>query len=124
MYRRGVWQISVEQPTPDNVTPTQATTFASKGQDVTPYFTLPDGISQIAMQAPRDSSLIGYMYHLDDLGGEAVQAGRDGSDGQIFNFGSADNQTAYPISLPDDGPYVFYVTNDVKDTTPWTVSFS
>ncbi len=118
------WQIAVEQPLPENVSPVQQTSFSSKGQDSTPYFTLPDGISQISLQAPPNSSLVGYLYHLDDLGGEAVQAGYMGSQESIFDFTLPDNPNSYPISLPDSGPYLFYVTNDINDTTPWTVSFS
>ncbi|HZQ35495.1 MAG TPA: hypothetical protein VFD32_06150, partial [Dehalococcoidia bacterium] len=37
----GAWQISVEQPLPENVSAVQQTSFSGKGQDVSPYFTLP-----------------------------------------------------------------------------------
>ena len=120
----GAWQISIEQPLPENVSPTQGTSFSGKGQDITPYFMLPDGISQISLQAPAGSALHGYLYHIDDLGGEAIQAGVMGYDSTIFDFTRLDNQPTTAISLPDDGPYVFFVTNDVNDTTPWTVSFA
>jgi len=119
----GAWQIDVEQPVPENVSPVQQTSFSSKGQDVTPYFTLPDGIQQISLQAPASSALLGYLYHLDDLGGSPVVAGQMGYDGRIFDFTNPANPATYPLTLADDGPYVFYVTNDIRDTTPWTVSF-
>ncbi|HEY7294319.1 MAG TPA: hypothetical protein VH916_04715 [Dehalococcoidia bacterium] len=120
----GAWQVSVEQPLSETVNPVQQTSFSSKGEDVTPYFTLPDGISQITLQAPPNASLVGYLYHLDDLGGAPVQAGYMGYGGRIFDFTLPDNPNSYPITLPDAGPYIFYVANDINDTTPWTVSFS
>jgi hypothetical protein len=120
----GAWQISIEQPLPENVVPTQATSFRSKGQDITPYFLLPDGITQISLQAPANSALHGYLYHIDDLGGEAVQGGDNGYQSRFFDFTNPTESGSYPISLPDDGPYIFFVTNDVTDTTPWTVSFA
>ena len=118
------WQVSVEQPLPETVAATQGTSFSSKGQDITPYFTLPDGIAQIALQADKSSAITGFLYHLDDLGGEAIQAGEMGHTGAIFFFNDPANQVSYPINLPDDGPYVFFVTNDLHDTTAWTVSFA
>ncbi len=120
----GAWQVSVEQPLPETVSPVQQTTFAGTGQDVTPYFVLPDGISQIAFQAPAGSGLAAYLYHLDDLGGAAIVAGQMGYQGRIFDLNDPNNAPSYPISLPDNGPYVFFVTNDIYDTTRWTVSFS
>ncbi len=120
----GAWQIAVEQPLPENVSPVQQTSFSLKGQDVTPYFTLPDGISQITLDAPQGAPLRGYLYHLDDLGGSAVQAGYMSYDNRIFDFSLPDNPNSYPISLPDAGPYVFYVTNDIENAAAWTVSFA
>ena len=120
----GAWQIAVEQPLPENVTPAQQTSYSLKGQDVTPYFTLPDGIAQITLDAPQGAPLQGYLYHLDDLGGSAVQAGYGSYDGRIFDFSLPDNPNSYPISLPDAGPYVFYVTNDIENKSAWTVSFA
>lgn len=119
----GAWQLSVEQPLPETVSPVQQTSFSSTGQDVTPSFLLPDGIQQISLQAPASSPLLAYLYHLDDLGGGAVAAGVMGYDGRVFDFTNPANPASYPISLPDAGPYIFYVTNDIYDTTPWTVSF-
>jgi hypothetical protein len=120
----GAWQVDVEQPLPETVSPVQQTSFTSKGQDVTPYFLLPDGIQQISLQAPTTSTLLGYLYHIDDLGGAAVQAGLNGYDGRAFDFTNPANQVSYPLSPADAGPYVFYVTNDIRDDTPWTVSFA
>lgn len=120
----GAWQIAVEQPLPENVTPVQQTSFSLKGQDVTPYFALPGGITQITLDAPQGATLQGYLYHIDDLGGSAVQAGYGGYDGRIFDFTLPDNPNNYPVSLPDAGPYLFYVTNDIENSTPWTVSFA
>jgi hypothetical protein len=57
----GAWQIDVEQPIPETVSPVQQTSFSSKGQDVTPYFMLPDGIQQIRLQAPAGSALQAYL---------------------------------------------------------------
>jgi hypothetical protein len=120
----GAWQISVEQPIPENIAPQQATTFSSKGQDITPYFTLPDGISQISLQADPSSAITGTLFHIDDLGGEAVQAGVLGHYGETFQFLNPDNQVSFPFTPSDAGPYIFFVTNDIKDTTAWTVSFA
>ncbi|HLZ72009.1 MAG TPA: hypothetical protein VKV26_19060 [Dehalococcoidia bacterium] len=120
----GAWQVAVEQPLPENISPVQQTSFSGKGQDVTPYFMLPDGISQISLDAPQGAPLLGYLYHVDDLGGSAVQAGAMSYDGRIFDFSIPDNPNSYAIGLPDDGPYVFYVTNDIQNQSAWTVSFA
>src|SRR5205085_8773046 len=40
----GAFQISVEQPLPENVGTVAQTVFSGRGKDVTAYFTLPDGI--------------------------------------------------------------------------------
>jgi hypothetical protein len=45
-----------------------------------------------------------------------------GYHGRIFDFTNPTNQVSYLLSLPNDEPYI-YVTNDIYDTTPWTVSF-
>ena len=115
--------MSVEQPLPENVTPTQQTSFSGKGPDVTPYFLLPAGISQISMQT-SSAFLIGTLYHIDDLGGSAVEAGVQGPDGNIFDFRDPSNQATVPISLPDGGPYVFAVKNDINNQSTWTISFA
>lgn len=120
----GAWQISLEQPLPENVAATQGTNFSGKGQDITPYFTLPDGVTQITMDAPSTSALTGSLFHLDDLGGEAIQAGIMGHYGEIFEFNNPANQPGVLFTPPDAGPYIFFVTNDVRDTTPWMVSFA
>lgn len=120
----GAWQIAVEQPLPETVAPVEQTSFSLKGQDVTPYFTLPDGISQITLDAPQGAPLRAWLYHVDDLGGSAVQAGLMGYQGVVFDFSIPDNPNSYPISLPDAGPYVFYVTNDIQNTSSWTASFA
>ena len=127
----GAFQGSVEQPLPETVTPVQQTSFSGKGQDVSPYFTLPDGISQISCQTAAPQ-LVVFLYHLDDLGGEPVLAGVQGFDtvggSSIFDFRDPSNQPSFPLSPPDSGPYLLYATN-VFDNTPasqttWTISFS
>ena len=124
----GAFQVSVEQPLPETVSPVQQTSFSAKGQDVSPYFTLPDGISQISMQAAAPPgpplALVAYLYHLDDLGGEAIAAGVGGLNNTIFDFRDANNQPSFPISLPDSGPYILAVANDINDQNTWTITFS
>ena len=129
----GAFQGSVEQPLPETVTPVQQTSFSGKGQAVTPYFMLPDGISQVSMQASAPPQapvlqLIAALYHLDDLGGEAIVGGVQGTDpvrgSTLFDFRDPANQPSFPISLPDDGPYVLAVWNDSIDQSTWTISFA
>jgi hypothetical protein len=117
------WRISVEQPLPETVQPVAQTTFSGKGVNVSPYFMLPDGISQISMQTVSPF-LVAYLFHLDDLGGSAIVAGVQGYDSSIFDFRDPNNQPSFPVSLPDDGPYVLAVTNDIDGQSAWTVSFA
>lgn len=119
----GAWQISVEQPLPANIKPVQQTTFTGKGEDVSPYFTLPVTISSITLQT-TSTSLRAWLYHIDDLGGEPVHAGLDIYDGRIFDQTFPGSLTSYPIALPDSGPYLLAVTADVGNQDAWTISFA
>lgn len=119
----GAWQISVEQPLPENVTTVQKTSFQGKGEDVSPYFILPNGISTIALQT-TSTALAAWLYHLDDLGGEPVVAGADFYDARIFDVTLSDSANSYPITLPDAGPYLLAVTADLYSKDGWTISFS
>jgi hypothetical protein len=119
----GAWQISVEQPLPENVTPVAKTTFSGKGQDVSPYFTLPDGISTITVQT-ASTSLYAWLYHLDDLGGEPVEAGIDVYDGRIFDFTFPGNAASVPITIPDSGPYFIAVANTLNNGDAWSITLS
>ncbi len=119
----GAWQASFEQPLPGNVSPVQQSSFTGKGQDISPYFTLPDGITTITATTTNQSAEI-WLYHLDDLGGAPVQAGLQLRDGSIFDFSRSANQGSYPISLPDSGPYLLFVQLHGASTDPWTVTFS
>ncbi len=127
----GAWQISVEQP--QTVTPAALkTSFSGRGTDVSPYFLLPPSIATIAVKT--DSPFLrAWLYHIDDLGGEAIMAGLNIYDGRIFDFTFPDNQTSYPVVLPvplDDrgrpqnsGPYVLAV-NNLGNDEQWTISFT
>lgn len=117
----GAFQISVEQPLPENVTPVQQTTFSGKGKDVTPYFTLPAGVSSLSVQT-SGSNFRSWLYHLDDLGGEFVPGGVNGSDGRFFDFTFPGNQSSYPVTLPDAGPYLLTADN-IQPTDTWTFTF-
>jgi len=119
----GAWQISVEQPLPATVAPVQQTVFSGQGQNVSPYFTLPSGISTISVQTASDS-LHGWLYHLDDLGGEPVVAGLDVYDGRIFDFTFPGNAPSVPITLPDSGPYLIAVDNTLTNSDVWTMTLS
>ncbi|HZU75143.1 MAG TPA: hypothetical protein VFA70_00160 [Dehalococcoidia bacterium] len=119
----GAWQISVEQPLPENVTPVQQTVFSGKGQNISPYFTVPDGISTISVQT-ASNSLYGWLYHLDDLGGEPVEAGIDVYDGRIFDFTFPGNVPSVPLTLPDNGPYLIAVANTLTNSDAWTITLS
>jgi hypothetical protein len=119
----GAFQLSIEQPLPENVNPVQQASFTAKGVDVSPYFVLPDGISQISCQTASTTLLV-YLYHLDDLGGEAIVAGVQGYQATIFDFRDPNNQPSFPISLPDDGPYILATNNDLNNQGAWTIAFS
>lgn len=123
----GAFKLSVEQPLPETITPVQQTVFSGKGLDASPYFMLPDGISQISMQSTNPQQ-VATLYHLDDLGGEALVAGVQGFDtthgSTLFDFRDPTNQGTFPLSLPDDGPYLLSVWNDINDQSTWTISFA
>jgi hypothetical protein len=119
----GAWQLSVEQPVPENVTAVTKTTFSGKGQDVSSYFTLPDGISTISVQT-ASTSLYAWLYHLDDLGGEPVEAGIDVYDGRIFDFTFPGNAPSVPITIPDSGPYLIAVANTLDNSDGWSITLS
>jgi hypothetical protein len=119
----GAWQLSVEQPLPETVTPVTQMTFSGKGQDVSPYFTVPEGITTISVQT-ASHLLYGWLYHLDDLGGEPVMAGIAFSDGRIFDFTFPGNMTSAPITLPDSGPYLIAVANTLTNSDAWTITLS
>ena len=119
----GAWQITVEQPLPENVTPSQQTAFSGKGQDISPYVSLPNGISTISVQT-ASTSMYAWLYHLDDLGGEPVEAGLDVYDGRIFDFTFPGNTPSVPITLPDNGPYLLAVSNTLTNDEAWTITFS
>ncbi|MGI8551236.1 MAG: hypothetical protein ACR2PL_10710 [Dehalococcoidia bacterium] len=117
----GAFQISVEQPLPGNITTVQQTVFSGKGKDVTPYFTLPGGISSLSVQTTADS-FHGWLYHIDDLGGEPITDGINVYDGRFFDFTFPDNKTSYPVNLPDSGPYLL-ATDNFDSTKTWTFTF-
>jgi len=123
----GAFQLSIEQPTPETVTPVQQTTFSGKGPDVSPYFMLPSSVSQISCQTPA-KQLVAYLYHLDDIGGSPIVAGLQGPGGTIFDYRDPANQTTAALSLPDAGPYLLAITNvvpnDPANQNTWTLSFA
>jgi hypothetical protein len=119
----GAWQVSVEQPLPATVAATTATSFSGKGQDVSPYFMLPDGISSISVSTQSDS-LRAWLYHIDDLGGGPVAVGIQVYDGRVFDFTFPGNQSSYPLSPPDFGPYLLAVSNTLENSDAWTISFA
>jgi hypothetical protein len=123
----GAFQLTIEQPLPETVTPVQQTSFSGKGPDVSAYFTLPTSVSQISCQTSA-KQLVAYLYHLDDLGGSPVVAGLQGPGGTIFDYRDPANQTTASLSLPDAGPYLLAITNvvpnDPANQNTWTVSFA
>lgn len=119
----GAYKISVEQPLPETVSPVQQTSFSGSGTAVSPYFTLPDGITTITMQT-ADPAAVAALYHLDDLGGEAIVAGVQGSNGTLFDFRDPTNQPTVALTLPDAGPYVLAVGHAAPGRLPWTVAFA
>jgi len=119
----GAFRLSVEQPTPETVAPVQQTSFSGKGITVSPYFTLPGSVSQISMQTTSKMQ-VAALYHIDDLGGSAISAGLRGQYSSIFDFRDPGNQPSFPISLPDGGPYILAVLNDVQDQDAWTINFA
>src|SRR5205823_211867 len=99
-----------EQPLPETVATVQQTVFSGRGKDVTSYFTLPDGLSSLSVQT-SNQQLRGWLYHLDDLGGAPLPDGINVYDGRFFDFTFPGNQSSYPVSLPDSGPYLLVVDN-------------
>jgi len=112
----------VQQPLPEKVTQVQQSTLSGRGRDVSPYFTLPAGISTLSVQT-SSTTLRAWLYRLDDSGGEAVQGGVAGPDGRFFDLGATGALTSYPVSLPDSGPYLLAVAFVAPNDT-WTFSFS
>jgi hypothetical protein len=117
----GAFQIAVEQPRPETVNPIQQTTFSGRGKDVTPYFTLPDGISSLSVQT-TGAQFRGWLYHLDGLGGVPITDGINVYDGRFFDFTFPGNQTSYAVTLPDSGPYLLS-TDNIPPTDTWTFTF-
>lgn len=118
----GAYQISLEQPLPSNVTGSRQATFSGRGNDVTPYFTLPAGITSLSVDT-SSTSLRAWLYHLDDLGGAPLPDGINVYDGRFFDFSFPDNQSSYPVRLPDSGPYLLAVNNLLTVTDAWTLTF-
>lgn len=117
----GAFQISVEQPLPGNVATVQQTTFSGRGKDITPYFTLPAGISSLSVQT-TSTNFRGWLYHIDSLGGAPQPDGINVYDGRFFDFTFPGNQTSYPVNLPDSGPYLL-ATDNLGPTDTWTFTF-
>lgn len=128
----GAWQISVEQPLPELISPALKTSFNGRGTDVSPYFVLPPTISSISVST-TSNALRAWLYNIDDLGGEAIQAGVISYDSRIFDFTDPSNATSFPIALPvpvdengvpqNSGPYVLAV-NNLGNLEQWTISFA
>ena len=128
----GAWQISVEQPLPELLTPTLKTSFSGRGTDVSPYFLLPPTISSISVST-NSSALRAWLYHIDDVGGEAIEAGVISYDNRIFDFTDPSNAPSFPVALPvpvdengvpqNSGPYVLAV-NNLGNLEEWTISFA
>jgi hypothetical protein len=116
----GGYQISVEQPLPGNVTTVEQTVFPGRGKDISPYFTLPPGISSLSVET-SSKYLLAWLYHLDDLGGQPVTGGINGYGGRFFDF-TREGVASYPVSLPDQGPYLLAVDN-IGPTDTWTFTF-
>ncbi len=121
MDASGAYQVSIEQPVPGNVRTVQQTSFSGRGKDVSPYFTLPAGLTSLSVQT-NAMQLHGWLYHLDDLGGAPLPDGINVYDGRFFDFTFPGNQTSYPVLLPDAGPYLLAVDN-IGPTETWTYSF-
>ncbi|MHB8574978.1 MAG: hypothetical protein ACYDCQ_06550 [Dehalococcoidia bacterium] len=117
----GAFSISVEQPLPENVSTVQQTVFSGTGKDVTPYFTLPDGLTQLSVQTTAEQ-FQGWLYHLDDLGGAPLPDGINVYDGRMFDFTFPGNQSSYAVNLPDAGPYLLR-TDNFGPTETWTFTF-
>ena len=118
----GAYQVSVEQPVPGNVTTVQQTTFSGRGKDVTPYFMLPAGLSSLSVQTSNTDFFRGWLYHIDDLGGEPLPDGINVYDGRFFDFSFPGNQPSYPVYLPDSGPYLLS-TDNIGPNDTWTFTF-
>lgn len=118
----GTYDLRVEQPMPDNVTPVTTREFSGQHDQVTPVFALPAGTHRITATSTGNLNLILRMYQVDDLGGAAVSTEYDG---RLINYPNVDApagpyNTTVTVDLPKDGLYLFHIYTTPQDAR-WTL---
>lgn len=118
----GAYELTVEQPMPETVTPVDQRTFTGRAQQVTPVFSLPAGTYTINLDSGAYAVRVRF-YRLDDLGGGAVVSDMTGYYGdELFDTTIPPGYTSVTVNLPDDGLYVLYVNAEGTGPLDWTVS--
>ena len=116
----GAYQVTIEQPLPEAVTPGQEQSFSGQVQQVSPYFSLPAGAYTVSLQADPNESVVVRLYALDDLGGGAVISDQGDYRGdQLIAPGDPPSAT---ITLPTNGIYLLYVDAEGNGSPKWTVT--
>lgn len=118
----GAYQVSVDQPMPDTVTPVNQQTFSGKGQQVSKPFTLTAGSYTVTAQ--NDSTALRVrLYALDTLGGSAVVSDQTGYYGdELMDTTIPPSFTSVPITVQSDGIFLFYVDPGGTGSGNWTVT--
>lgn len=127
----GPYQLTVEQPSPENVQPVTQTSFSGKGQQVTSPFTLPPGSYTVTAQTDNTALRV-RLYSIDDLGGAAVVSPSTGYYGdELIDTTIPPASTSVPISIsaagtnadgtPINGIFLLYVDAEGTGSGNWTV---
>lgn len=104
----GAYELTVEQPSPTNVTPTDERTFTGLGQQVTAPMFLRAGTVTLAAQTDQQFLTV-WVYAIDDLGGAAVGPGYDG---RIIDT-TRETGLVVSMEIPADGLYMLAVATGV-----------
>jgi len=119
----GAFQIDLEQPVPQNVTPVDARAFSGLADGVTPVFALPAGTYTVHVSSAATARLFAWLYLVDDLGGGTVF---DSADGRFLQqlTGPFDETVTFTLLRP--GLLLFSVNADSyerdRDPPTWTIT--
>jgi hypothetical protein len=119
----GAFQIDLEQPVPENVTPVQARTFTGERDGVTPVFALPAGRYTVRVTSAATARLFAWLYLVDDLGGGTVF---DSSDGRFLQQLSGPFDETVTFTLRRPALLFFYINagshDPMQDPPIWTIT--
>jgi hypothetical protein len=118
----GVFDLRVEQPLPENLTPVDAREFAGERQQVTPVLALPAGTYTIHVTSAATARLFAWLYRVDDLGGSMVF---DSSDGRFLQQSGGPFDESVTLTLRQGGLFLFHIDansyDNAADPPGWTV---